>query len=548
MNLDLPSTGSEQPPQFLDLEQCQAWQKALPLTNPIQAQAQLLRQLHLLNRYTLEAGLRFGMLELLREPIHFVREENAKKFAGKPLPLAPPEQAALDTTHSLWQALATGYLRCLDACLAGDAALGPQAAQVCQRALAALADDQTDLIRAGSQPDATHWRRAHVLYASAEKLGVAAQDVADSLRGDRAMTPMAAYVELFLLSAASLHELLPRHQRWVMGWARRWAGKVAVLAAPPALDSAALPLCVDLDSEAPASYRPLAVPSARWLETTELRKSLKRRLNLLARGEPGDTPERIGLGADCIQPACGEVLRRIYPRWVKGGILRRHERHPLSGSSRFVAGVETIHYYLAGHQPFKTPGHATTADLRREREEMATFGHVANRFMDDYSRNHGYQLENWEVVEDWGTLDQSSGGLRMVRPLKQPGGRLGIGQLVAVQPAGTSGLLLGAVRWAQVVGDQLSAGIQLFPGKPWPVAVRGTGVMADKEPYRPGFLLPAVPALDVPACLVAPPGSYKPGRILEAWSPEGSAQYKLQTVVDRGIDFERIACVEVPAP
>lgn len=547
MNLDLPSTGNEQPPQFLDLEQCQAWQKSLPLTNPIQAQAQLLRQLHLLNRYTLDAGLRFGMLELLREPIHFVREENAKKFAGKPLPLAPPEQAALDTTHSLWQALVTGYLRCLDACLAGDAALAPQAAQICQRALAALADDQTDLVRAGSQPDTAHWRRAHALYASAEKLGVTTSGAHDRLRGDKTVTPMAAYVELFLLSAASLHELLPRHQRWVMGWARRWAGKVAVLAAPPALDLAALPLCVDLDSEAPASYRPLAGSGARWLETTELRKSLKRRLNLLARGEPGDTPERIGLGADCIQPACGEVLRRIYPRWVKGGILRRHERHPLSGSSRFVAGVETIHYYLSGHQPFKTPGHATTADLRREREEMATFGRVANRFMDEYSRNHGYQLENWEVVEDWGMLDQSSGGLRMERPLKQAGGRLGIGQLVAVQPAGTNGLLLGAVRWAQVVADRLAAGIQLFPGKPWPVAVRGTGVMADKEPYRPGFLLPAVSALDLPACLVAPPGSFKPGRILEAWSPEGSAQYKLQEVVDRGIDFERIACSEAAA-
>lgn len=544
MNLDLPSTGSEQPPQFLDLEQCQAWQKALPLSNPIQAQTQLLRQLHLLNRYTLDAGLRFAMLEILREPIHFVREENAKKFAGKPLPLAPPEQAALDTAHSLWQALATGYLRCLDACLAGDASIGVRAALVCQRGLAALADDQTDLIRAGSQPDTAHWRRAHALYASAEKLGVTEQGIADTLRGDRTMTPMAAYIELFLLAAASLHELLPRHQRWAMGWARRWAGKVAVLDVPPPLDSPALPLCLDLDSESPASYKPLAGSGARWLETTELRKSLKRRLNLLARGEPGDTPERIGLGADCIQPACGEVLRRIYPRWVKGGILRRHERHPLSGSCRFVAGVEAIHYYLSGHQPFKTPGQMNTADLRREREEMATFGRVANRFMDDYSRHHGHQIENWEVVEDWGMLDQSGGGLRMVRPLKQPGGRLGVGQLVAVQPAGTNGLLLGAVRWVQVVAATLVAGIQLFPGKPWPVAVRGTGVLAEKEPYRPGFLLPALPALDLPACLVAPLGSFKPGRVMEAWSPEGSAQYKLQEVVDRGIDFERVACIE----
>lgn len=544
MKLDLPPTGTDQPPLFADLDQCRAWLKTLPLSNPVQAQAQLLRQLGLLNRHDLPGGERLVLLEALREPIHFVQGEAAKKFSGKPLPLVPPEHAAHESSHGLWQALANGYLRCLDACLSGAAELKPRAAQICQRALAALAEDHLDQVRAGHQPAGGHWRQAHAIYAGAEELQAAATACEDGLRAAQPMTPAAAYAELMLLHAASLHELAPRQQAWVMRWARRWAGKVTIQATAPALDSPALPLCVDLAGGAPAGFKPLAGPGARWLVTTELRKSLKRRLKLLAEGGAENTPARLGLGDDCGQPQCGEVLRRVYPRWVKGGILRRHERYPMSGACRFVVGVDAIHYYLSERQPFKPPGSTSTEDLRRQRDELATFGRVAARFEDEYSQMHGYQLENWELVEDWGMLDQSAGGLRLVRPLKQEGGRLGVGQLVAVQPAGASGLLLGVVRWAQVADDHLAAGIQLLPGKPLPVAVRGTGVMATKEKYRPGFLLPPVEALKLPASIVLPPASYKPERIMETWADGTTRQFKLKAALDRGADFERAACEE----
>jgi len=537
MNVELPSTGNEQPPAFTEALACRAWCAALPMGNPVQVQAQLLRQLHLMNRFTLDAATRLALLELLREPVYFVQEEVARKFSGRPLPLAPPEQAAFDSVHTLWQALATGYLHCLSGRPAsGDPA---EAARVCARTLAALHRDYVDLIRAGMQPEGLLWRRVHAAYAVAEKLDVAGLAVADPLRDGPAATVADAYVEILLLAAGSLHEMTPRQQGWVMRWARRWAAKVSVLASLPP-ESPALPLSVDLASDAPARFRPYSGPNARWLDTAELRKSLKTRLKRLAEGGENNTPEKLGLGEDCPQPACGEALRRIYPRWVKGGVLRRHERHPMHGACRFVVGVDAIHYYLSGSQPFKSPEAPTVDLLRRQREELATFDRVAERFEDEYSRNHGYQLENWEVVEDWGMIDQSSGGLRLERALKQAGGRLAVGQLVAVRPAGASGLLLGAVRWAQVRGEAMTAGIQLFPGKPTPVAVRATGVQAERDPWRPGFLLPPVTALELPACAVLPPGSFKANRIFEAWSvAEGSRRIRLIDALDRGADYER---------
>ncbi|MDI6747181.1 MAG: hypothetical protein QMD17_08555 [Rhodocyclaceae bacterium] len=546
MKIDLPPTSADNPPIFTSLEACRAWQQALPLTNPIQVQAQLLRQLHVLNRYSLPVETRLAMLETLREAVHFVQEEGEKKFSGKPLPLAPPDQAAFDALQSLWQAFITGYLRCIESCQAGNGSPKAETPMICQRALAALAENQLDIVRAGHQPGEDHWRMVLQLYACAEAQGVATMPVDDNLHAGQPMTPASTFAEMMLLAAAGLHELLPRQQLWVMRWARRWSGKIKILSAPPELRTPALPLCVDLEGSIPASFKPLAGPGARWLETTELRKSLKKRLTLLAKGDPADTPARLGLGEDCQQPICGEVLRRIYPRWVKGGIMRRYERHPMKGICRFVAGIDVIHYYLSGHRPFKPPGSISADDLRRQRDELATFGRIAARFEEEYSRNHGYQLESWEVVEDWGLLDQSSGGLLLMRPLAQSGGRLGIGQMVAVQPAGTSGLLLGMVRWAQISGDNLAAGVQLIPGEPVPAAVRATGVMATQEKHKPAFVLPPLEALKLPASLILLSGSFKPERIVEVWTEQGSREVKLKSIIDRGAGFERVSYEEMP--
>lgn len=545
MSLALTPATTAQPPLFTNLEQCRSWQQTLPVMNPLQTQVQLLEQLQLLNGFTLAGDVRLAMLEALRESIYFAQGESAKKFSGKPLPLTLAEQAVQQAVHGLWEAVLTGYLRCLESSLAGDGSLKSHAATICQRALAALTDDYTDLMRAGCQPGNDFWRQAHALYTSAEALAVTRAAVPDKLRAAVPMTPAAAYVELMLLSAASLHELPPRQQTWVIRWARLWAGKVSILAGPPALESPALPLCVDLEGSSPAVFRPQEGNGARWLETTELRKSLKRRLTLLAKGDPADTPARLGLGDDCTQPACGEVLRSVYPRWVKGGVLRRHERHPMSGTCRFPAGIDVIHYYISGHQPFKPPGSTSSDELRRQREELGTFGRIATRFEDDYSSNHDYHLESWSVVEDWGLYDQSADGLRLVRPLSQEGGRLAVGQLVGMQPAGSSGFLLGVVRWTQITDDNLAAGIQLMAGKPLPVALRKTGVMAVQDKYQPGFLLMSPEAPKQPIAAILPPGSFKPDRIMEAWTEIVTYRVKLKALVERGADYERASCEEV---
>jgi hypothetical protein len=303
------------------------------------------------------------------------------------------------------------------------------------------------------------------------------------------------------------------------------------------------PLYVDLDSDRPASYTPRSTGDGRWFDTTQLRRSLKTRLQMLANGEQ---PSRLQLGEDCTQPAAGQLLQRVYQRWCKGGAQRRQERKPATGGCEFIAGMEAVHYYLSGRRPFRQP----TMDesmLRREREAMETFGTRPTHQDDNYSGEHGYQVENWAIIDDWQLLDQSANGLRLLRPLKA-GVRVGNGQMIAVKLAGSAHHVVGNVRWALREEDaegnpMLAIGIQIFPGMAAPLGVRGAdpGV---RENYRQGLLLPAIPMLHEPESLIVPVGTFRINRPVEIYRSGRTETLQLGKVLDRGAEFERCTFVK----
>lgn len=525
---------NDQQPAFANAGGCLEWLTRMPAADVVHRQAMLLRQANLLNQAPLAAAERLEILEALRPTVHETQEAFGRKFAGKPLPLTAPEQAAFDSCRALWHALASGYMRCAEACFAGDANMKAKAALVLERALAALVAGQYETHRAGQVPSADHWRTLHQVYAAAEQLKVAEQGVFDGPRaGKTPVSAAATYAEAMLLAAAGLHEHSRRQVAWVARWARRWAAKVRMLTAPPA-SAQAFPLCVDLGSAAPAGYRPIDAPGARWLETVELRRSLKKRLLML---EKGESPAMLNLGDDCTQPACEQLLRHAYQRWCKGGAIRGYERRPASGNCRFVAGIEAIHYYLSDSKPFKAPGTPTTDMLRRERDEIATFGRVATHHDENFSEQHGYAVEDWQLLENWHMLDASATGLRLGRTAQHGGLRIGHGHLVAVRPDNARVFLLGCVRWA-LLADALQVGVYLFPGQPVPVALRGSGLAAAGEKYRQSFLLPAVAAIGQEATVVMPVGTFKLGRTVEVFTDQ-PRRLRLTRLVERGADFER---------
>ena len=537
MKFDLPATGDEHRPAFVDAAGCAEWLTRIPLANAAQTQPILLRQLDMMHRYALPPTERFAILEVLRGPICDVQENAVKNFSGKPLPFAVAEQAALERTLDVWKMLAHGYLRCFAAlCDAADDKPSGQLALVAQRALSVFADWQVDLCRGEQLPEADYWKKLNQLFFAAETFGIATQEVKDPVRHGSARTSaLAAFAECNLLSTASPYELPARHLNWVARWARRWGAKLSLLkAAPEDIRNRAVPLWVDLASDRPATYAPQSSADGRWLETTELRKSLLTRIGLL---EQGRAPADLQLGSDVTQPAAGQLLQRVLQRWCAGGEPRRHERHAASGGCSLVAGFEAAHFHIYGRQAFRAPARDDAA-LRREREEFETFGR--RRRSEEATEGKGdLHVEDWQVMDDWRLLNESAAGLRIVRPLRE-GVRIGAGLLIAIKVEGSQRYTLANVRWALRGGeDSLVAGIQLFPGEPRPAAIRVLDPAEKTPAWRQCFLLPEIPALREPASLVVPAGTFKLDRKVEIMVDQEPKVMKLFRVLDRGSEFER---------
>lgn len=536
MNFELPATARDQAPAFLAAQECRDWLIKVPLANPAQAQVIVLRQLGLLHRFDLPVAERLAILEELRGSVSKMQEDAAKGFAARPLPLTPPEQHALETSLEVWHLLALGYLRCFAIAAEGRGAEVPALqALLAQRTLSVFADWQVDLCRGEQLPDGSYWLKLHRILATAEALGVACLPVEDAVRnGKQPTSALAAYAECSLLSTASLYELPARHITWVARWARRWGGKLDLLNAPPEdIRNRALPLCVDLESDLPAAYQPSASKGCRWLETTQLRKSLLSRVALL---EQGHAPATLQLGDDVTQPAAADLLRRVLQRWCQGGTQRKEARRADTGNCLVVVGFEAVHRRLSGSKSVAPPSREMR-DLRREREEFETFGgrrHLAEtpRKLDDTG------MESWRMIDDWQLLNSSPGGMRVSRALGK-GARIGAGQLMAVRRADDQPFSLAVVRWALREGSELTAGIQLLPGEPRPATVRLLDADGTASSWQPACLLPEIAALRIPASLVLRTGSFRLDRRIEVMVEQRSHVMTLFRILDHSSEFER---------
>ena len=440
-------------------------------------------------------------------------------------------------TLALWNALLSGYLRLIAVAEGGDASLRAERARLLQRALAVLADLQLEYCRGQQLPDTAYWTTLHGVFSVGERLELLHEEVSDALHhGGTASTALASYSESLLLAAASPYELPARQLAWVAGWARRWGGKLALATHAETDATRSAPLYVGLGSGRGPVYEGEDGPGMRRLTTDQLRKSIKGRIALL---DQGDSPARLNLGEDCTQPAVGILLRRVYQRWCKGGAVRRHERKAGGGVCDFIAGYMAVHYYISGRKPFIPPVR-DDAMLRKERDELATFGEHSKRKVEHYSTLNGYEIEAWDMADDWQMLDQSSSGLRLKRQLRA-GVRIGTGQLVAVKLAGSSHYVLGGLRWVlhdnpKTDGASLCSGIELFPGVATPMAARPTDV---REPFLPGFYLPPVAALSEAESVVLPAGSFRIARPFEFVIERSETRIVLDRVIERASEFER---------
>jgi hypothetical protein len=537
-DFDLPQISAEAAPEFSDVVACKAWLEHVPLANVAEAQRQLLAQVTEFNRFPCKALMRLQVLEALREAVAFIQIEQAKRFTNRALPMAEAESAIFGETTALWEQMRVGYLHCMAASGAGEIGMRTHAALLAQRVLAYGGLKMFHHYRAYREVPPADWQALHRAYKFAEEMEVAGEEVKDYLNRDvHDATPRIQYMRALLMGMANPNELARRQLSFVGFLLERWAEKVDVSAQPTA-EEGMLPLVVDIAGQGPperltgSGDHEIADP--RFLDVARLSKSLKNRIGLLRKGE---SPAKLALGEDCVQPSCEQLLIFLYRQWCQPRPPRA-ERKPVSQAAMVCNDMAAIHYYVSG-KVFRQPG-VQKELTQKERDQIATFGRISTKDEDDYSAVHGFLLEHWQVE------DESVSGLRMVRPPGTPGKRFAHGQLVAVRPGDSKNFMLAQARWLmQGTEGALNAGLRLLPGLPAAIAVRSYGLNAGNEKYVPALTLTEVAALKSPPTLILPAGWYKPKRVIEVFVQQ-ALRVRLVELIERGTDFERMSYEVLP--
>ncbi|MCL4471909.1 MAG: hypothetical protein M1547_12510 [Gammaproteobacteria bacterium] len=534
----IPESDAAPSPHFADANACKRWLKALPLTNIGLAHAAFITQLEQLNRSAIAPLERLKINELLREPVAFVQQAQARKYLGKPLPLEVHQLDIWNSIIRLWAAMGASYRLSLQSALEGDPNVAGHIALCTHRCLHYTGLQMLEHYRTYRETGKDLWRQAHELYALAEQQDYASRPVKDSLNKEsQSTTCSAAYAQILLTDLADPYRLSSRQLSLLERWLDKWAIRVTLSATPPE-DASLSVLGVDLGGAAGPVPAPQgkAMVKLRYLDMERLAITFRKRIKQLRKG---DAPAALGLGEDCVQPECEDLLTILYHQWFEAAWKKRNfSRRPGVNKVRIALGMAEIHFFLSGEKPFRQPGEKEKLS-KREIEDLQFFGRISEQTEKSRLSQLGFTYETWQIQ------DESALGLRLVRP-DEEGMRVTLKQLVAVRPDDSNTYALGVIKWLSFPpNDGLHAGIRILPCVPLPVAARPLSLMADAaNKFVPAFLLPDMPVLHEAASLILPPGWFAPGKQVEIHSGE-LLTVRLHSLIEKGSDFERVGFVRI---
>jgi hypothetical protein len=470
-----------------------------------------------------------SVLETAREPLAFLQETIANRYAAKPLPANTDETAALERVIALWRLMARNYARVAQLA-GGDPEFAPRRALVCQRCIHYAGQTVIEYYRARRAVAPGAWLDLHGYYDTAEDWGLAGVAVAEPLL-DGQVTCASTYAAVLLVDLANPYSRSPKELTWILRWAWTQAPETAVNRPDEEAGGRGYGLDLMLDRGLLPVEHLAGAPSARLFDTARLGSRMQA---LLAGLKAGQRPADLGLGEDCTAAQAARLLRQLYRPWCLAAMPRRFERTKASGTLAVFHDPEAIYFHVTGAefvQPRHTRNysHAEVAMLMTFRDQVDPIQPLNLR-----AAQLGYAADLWQIA------DRSLNGFRVTRQAAGP--RIEHGQLLAVRPPEREGFLLARIGWLfEDDRGGLQAGVHVLPAPATGVALRPTGVtISATDKYVPGYFLPGVPVLKEGLSVVLPLGWYTPGRIIEIFT-DRPVNARLEELLARGPNFERCA-------
>jgi hypothetical protein len=517
------------PLAFKDAEGAKRWARELPLGNFAAAGRTVLAQLQAMSTAELPPRERAAIAEVMRDQVAYLHTELARRYAGRPQPAEAREQESGDQAIELWQALWGQYSACLQPLLDGAPELAGVKPKLLQRGL--FVGKQLVLVHglARRVPPPAVWHELHAYYRLAEMLECAVTAVSDNLIHDAVgISCYSTYAHALLLGLADPCAMSVKQIELVDRWLAMWARKLFPYAQQRETEGPVI--VVDLDGSAGALLTPTAPrnPSAatRFGYPGKLATSVRGRLKRL---QSGANPAELQLGHDCSADQCTTLLGHLDARWYQ---VPRHAASLESRSVELCAGGLPAAYFRVGGRTFErqdASGHMSFDEAQR----LQALNVVASREAGKEGAERTWAWERW------------SGSCEPREALLVRAGeawhRWQLDQLAVVRDEGKVRAAF-VTRVALDAEGGLSVALRLWSSAPRAVTLRPLSTTTTGEAPLPALLLAETP--DDKACLVLPPRSFNPSRVLCSIEGMATRRFRLTRLLQRGVDFERVAFEE----
>jgi hypothetical protein len=549
-----------------DPRYARAWFESLPLADVGEVARELYQTLYTLNRQELPAPQRLELMELYESPVATAISGLQNHLGVPAYPLSARKHQLAQFIRQLDAEMANGYKCCLQDLIARRFSWRsrPDGARVAHRALYHLSQLLFHSYRVYLPYPTGVWREIHQLFSYAESAGWHDQEVdaPGSEPADRPHTIARRYRQALMLAASQPYQLPQDECLLVNRLIDHWSGQAALSHETPDDRAGLFLIDPDVDSPPqPAARMTSAADGAsrRVLNTLELVRTLQGFVHRLSRGE---SVQSIGLGVDCLDTTCHDMLQRLIRAWSVAA-RRQHSRLKRRGSVLLCVSLPAVHFFASGQRSFSTGDGDTESALvspptglgqksesemaqGKSEEESAPSGNPAAGASDENGDSR--QLARAPVpetfrVDRWQIRDLSPQGLLLSRP-RDAGTSVRVGDVLGVQRTDQPGSWsAGVVRWLKSPSTKTTEiGVELLGPQARPVEVRlESGGHASVPGRASALILPAILPLHRPATLLVPRGLFQPGATYEL-REEGHPARRVRALqlVERSGSFEQV--------
>jgi len=521
-----PAAGEPRALAFSDAEGAKRWAHGLPLTNVVLVCETVRGQLKALAAAPFLPRERATIAEVLRDLIAYLHTELARRYAGKAQPLVDREFEAAEHAIALWQGLWEQYSACLKPLLEGDPELAGVKAKIVQRGLYVGKELVLAHGLARRTVPASVWQELHAYFRLAEMLDCAVSAVSDNLTPNGVgISCYSTYSHALLLGLADPCSMSVKQIELTDRWLAMWARKVFPYAQQRETEGPVI--LVDLDRGAGAALAQGAAldppQSMRFGYPGKLATSVRGRLKRL---QTGGNPAELQLGQDCSLEQCTALLGHLDAHWYQ--LPRRAPETPPATIELCAGGLPAAYFRVSGRtfERKDSEGHLSF----EETQQLHVLGPIPDYDRHREGAEREWAWERWQGAYEW--RDAS------VTRLSDARHRWSLEQLAIARSDGR--LRVGCVtRVAQGAEAELALSLRLWSGVPKAMVLLPLSAAGSEDTPLPALMLAETP--DDKACLVLPPRTFNPSRVLRSVGAGAERRFRLTRLLQRGADFERVA-------